>query len=104
VRGQAEERSSKRTTCAVTVGAQASDPDRGASGWLREDLRPAGSEAQREDLRPVADAQSYRVRVRCVAGPRTRTLTIEAASHEAARGEALRYTGEGWRIIDVEAL
>jgi DNA-binding transcriptional regulator YdaS (Cro superfamily) len=94
VRGQPEERISKRTTAAETLGAQTcADPGRAASGWVREELRPA-----------EADPPSYRVRVRAVASPRTRTLTIEAATHEAARREALRYTGEGWRVIDVEAL
>jgi hypothetical protein len=53
---------------------------------------------------PEPDPTSYRVWVRAVASPRTRTLTIEADSLDAARGEALRYTGEGWRVVDVETL
>lgn len=78
------------------------------AGWMREDPkradRPRGPSAATADADEPFDLTSYRVRVRSVAGPRTRTLTIEARSVEAARGEALRYVGEGWRVIDVEAL
>lgn len=73
--------------------------------WMRTEL-PVPS---RDPSRAVASAQaeapegpSWRVRIRAVAGPRTRTLTVEAASSGGAREEALRHVGDGWRVLAVE--
>jgi Tfp pilus assembly protein PilZ len=53
---------------------------------------------------PPAVATLYRVRVLAGGGPRTRLLSIQAASAEAACAEAVRCAGAGWRVIDVEAV
>jgi Tfp pilus assembly protein PilZ len=77
--------------------------------WMRSELpvtpvpQAAPAAAAPVAAAPAA-APSWRVRVRSNAGPRSRVLTIEAASAEDARDEALRHTGEGWRVIGVDPL
>ena len=53
---------------------------------------------------PPEPVVTYRVRVRAARGPRTRSVCVEAASVEIARAEAARYAGEGWQVIEIEAL
>lgn len=76
--------------------------------WMRTELpvpstapvaRAAASAAP-----PAAELPSWRVRVRAVAGPRTRTLTVEAESSGSASEAALRHAGDGWRVLQVEKL
>lgn len=73
--------------------------------WMRISLdreRRAVPQTQAPPSRePLA---TYRVRVRADRGPRTRSLCIEAGSVEVARSEAARYAGEGWHVIEIEAL
>lgn len=73
--------------------------------WMRTEL-PAASAPPAPTVAVEAEPEmlSWRVRVRSSSGPRTRTLSIEAPTLEAAREEAGRYAGEGWRVIDVETL
>ncbi len=68
--------------------------------WMRTEL-PVPSREGSADTQPKAQPLTWRVRVRAVAGPRTRTLTIEAPSLEAARTETVGYVGDGWRIIEI---
>lgn len=46
---------------------------------------------------------TYKVRVSQVEGTRSRTVTVEAASEDAARGAALERVGEGWEVVEVRA-
>ena len=80
--------------------------------WMRISLEKERGTAQAEQApaKPAAPAPprepvvTYRVRVRAARGPRTRSVCIEAASVEIARAEAARYAGEGWQVIEIEAL
>jgi Tfp pilus assembly protein PilZ len=76
--------------------------------WMRTEL-PVASPARSgpaEGARASAASKlpSWRVRVRAVAGPRTRTLTIDAESSESARELAMRHSGNGWRVLLIEKL
>jgi hypothetical protein len=44
----------------------------------------------------------FRVRVSQTSGPRSRIVTVEGASEDDARGEALAQVGEGWKVLQVE--
>jgi hypothetical protein len=55
-------------------------------------------------VRPDTQTSTYRLRVRETSGPRSKTLSIEAASAEEAGAEALRRTGAGWQIIEIESV
>lgn len=69
--------------------------------WMGSDVQGVALEA------PPPDGPrhpTWRVRVRARTGPRSRTVTVEAATLEAARSEALSHAGEGWHVIEVEAL
>jgi Tfp pilus assembly protein PilZ len=74
--------------------------------WMRSALpvtpAPLATPAAAPAAAEPAGSPSWRVRVRSSTGPRSRTLTVEASSAEEARGEALRHTGEGWRVIGVD--
>lgn len=75
--------------------------------WMRTSLpaslpAPSAPAAPEPGQAAAPDLPSWRVRVRAMTGPRTRTLTLEARSREAAREAALRHTGEGWRVLGVE--
>jgi len=75
--------------------------------WMRTELPVASSAPSDPPVRARAensDLPCWRVRVRAVAGPRSRTLTVEAQSSDAAREQALRHTGEGWRVLKVDKL
>jgi uncharacterized protein (TIGR02266 family) len=74
--------------------------------WMRTELPvPNAVPPRRAPASAVPpELPSWRVRVRAVAGPRTRTLTVEAESSEGAREAALRHAGDGWRVLQVEKL
>jgi len=59
---------------------------------------PARTPAPAVDTRP-----EFRVRVKQCAGPRSRTLTVRAASSDEARRSAMQELGAGWEILSVEA-
>jgi len=76
--------------------------------WMRSELPvvtppPKETSAARRAA-AARPATAWSVRVRSVTGPRSRTLSVEAGDPEAARVEALRHTGEGWRVIEVKPL
>ena len=72
--------------------------------WMRTEL-PVPNAAPPAAAKERSRAQpSWRVRVRAVNGPRTRSLSVEAESRDAAGTEALRHTGDGWRVIEVAEL
>jgi len=50
-----------------------------------------------------AEFQMFRVRVKAATGPRTRTLTLGAASADEAQALAREDLGEDWRVIEVTA-
>ncbi len=54
--------------------------------------------AQEEPSRPEA---TFRVRVKQVAGPRSRSLLVNASGEDAARRQALAELGEGWSVLEV---
>ncbi len=71
--------------------------------WMRTELPVPNREGPLpEPSKPEPQVLSWRVRVRAVSGPRTRMLTIEAPTLEAARSEAQRYAGDDWRIIEID--
>jgi Tfp pilus assembly protein PilZ len=72
--------------------------------WLPCEPDAAGAEGSPEPVTDGPARLTWRVRVRARGGPRSRLVTVEAATVEAAHSEALRHTGEGWRVIEVEAL
>jgi len=71
--------------------------------WMRVEIGGSGT-AVEPDASAEPAPPNWRVRVRASTGPRTRSLTLEAASSEEARESALRHVGDGWRVIDVEEL
>ena len=82
------------------------------AAWMRVEVpassapAPSGG-APREAaprVRPAIQTSTYRLRVRQTSGPRSKTLSIEAASAEEAGAEALRLTGAGWQVIDIESV
>jgi hypothetical protein len=46
--------------------------------------------------------QSYRVRVKQIQGPRSRSLDVVAGDEADARTRALAELGEGWQVLQVE--
>lgn len=73
--------------------------------WMRTELPVARSaEPAEAPAPPTPTLVTWRLRVRATMSPRTRTLTVEATSREGACADALRYAGEGWRVIEVEAV
>jgi Tfp pilus assembly protein PilZ len=82
------------------------------AAWMRVEVpassAPAASgSASREagpQPRPDTQTSTYRLRVRQTSGPRSKTLSIEATSAEEAGAEALRRTGSGWQIIEIESV
>jgi hypothetical protein len=46
----------------------------------------------------------FRVRVSQTSGPRSRRVEVSAADADAARDLALEEIGDGWKVLDVEAL
>jgi uncharacterized protein (TIGR02266 family) len=74
--------------------------------WMRTELPvPSAAPAPRASAAALpTELPGWRVRVRAVAGPRTRTLTVEAESSQGAREAALRHAGDGWRVLQVEKL
>ena len=48
-------------------------------------------------------AQRFRVRVSQTSGPRSRILTVEGASEDAARRAALAQVGRGWKVLHVDS-
>jgi hypothetical protein len=46
--------------------------------------------------------QSYRVRVKQIQGPRSRSVDVTAGSEDEAREQALAELGEGWQVLVVE--
>jgi len=82
------------------------------AAWMRVEVpasrapAPSGG-ASREAaprLRPDTQTSTYRLRLRQTSGPRSKTFSIEAVSAEEAGAEALRRTGAGWQIIDIESI
>ena len=63
-----------------------------------------GADASAADDAPRHEVSEWRVRVRAVASPRSRTLTIEAATEDEARERALAHVGASWSVIEVAAL
>ncbi len=61
-----------------------------------EMVKAAGGAASRDDLHP------FRVRIKALSGPRTRTLTLSAASEEQARALAQADLDDSWKILAVE--
>ena len=53
---------------------------------------------------PSGPADSYSVRVRQIAGPRSRCLRVAAASEQEAERSAAASLEEGWEILSVELL
>jgi hypothetical protein len=49
-----------------------------------------------------ARQRGFRIRVKLVGEPRSRTLVLSAASEEEAREQALTAVGEGWTILEIE--
>lgn len=71
--------------------------------WMRVEGGSSGVEME-TGTDPDPDLPTWRVRVRASTGPRTRTLSLEAASSEEAREAALGHIGGDWRVIEIEAL
>ncbi len=77
------------------------------AAWMRVEVPAPSGGASREAaprVRPDTQTSTYRLRVRETSGPRSKTLSIEAASAEEAGAEALRRTGAGWQIIEIESV
>jgi Tfp pilus assembly protein PilZ len=72
--------------------------------WMRTELPVPERPSVPAPTAPAPEALTWRVRIRALEAPRTRTLTVEAPSAEEARQEALRHSGEGWRVIEIDAL
>lgn len=49
-------------------------------------------------------AQRFRLRVKQISGPRTRTIEVEGADQPDAEQKALEELGEGWKVLDVVAV
>ena len=67
--------------------------------WMRISL-----EEEKRLAGPSVETPAWRVRVRAVGTVRTRFVSVDADSDEAARSAALAYVGEGWQVLDVESL
>jgi hypothetical protein len=46
----------------------------------------------------------FRVRVKQISGPRTRTIEVEGEDQPAADQKALEELGEGWKVLGAVAL
>jgi hypothetical protein len=46
----------------------------------------------------------FRVRVKQISGPRTRTIEIESEDQSAAEEKALEELGDGWKVLDAAPL
>lgn len=57
--------------------------------------------AESTENTPQDDLQAFRVRVKAKMGPRTRTLTLSAASEEEAADMARQDLDDSWQIIEV---
>ena len=68
--------------------------------WMRVSVQPAARVAPEVALEP--EAVPFRVRVRADGTPRTRLVSVEAGSEEAAAEAALAHVGEGWNVLEVE--
>jgi PilZ domain len=77
------------------LGIAATTPPR-----QRSPVRGAATEVEAE---PEA-LPRFRVRVSQTSGPRSRRVEISAADADAARDLALEEIGDGWKVLDVEAL
>jgi PilZ domain len=69
--------------------------------------RPAaqGPAKRAPEAKPEASAgRRFRVRMKQVSGPRSRSLVVSGASEEQARAQALEELGEGWQILQIEAV
>jgi hypothetical protein len=53
---------------------------------------------------PAAAKFAFRVRVKQCAGPRSRSLEVQADSEQDARWQACAVLGSGWEILSVEAV
>ncbi|MBW2270541.1 MAG: PilZ domain-containing protein [Deltaproteobacteria bacterium] len=72
------------------------------AGWMRVVVDPGVRVAPETPIE--SEVVPYRVRVRAPGGPRTRSVSVDAASDEAARRAALSYVGNGWKVIEVEPI
>jgi Tfp pilus assembly protein PilZ len=70
--------------------------------WMRISLRPELRVAPEVLIDP--EAVPYRVRVREAGAPRTRLVSVDAASEDAACEAALGHVGEGWKVVEVEPI
>ena len=68
--------------------------------WMRVAVDPGVRVAPDELIEP--EVVPYRVRVRALGGPRTRLVSVEAGSDEAACEAALGHVGDGWKVLEVE--
>lgn len=70
--------------------------------WMRVSLDPRPATASQTPEEP--SQPSWRVRVRALGTPRTRSVSVEAASNDAAGDAAIEYLGKGWQVIAIERI
>ena len=93
-----------RATAQGGMGMKILHADENYYGALAEWMRVAIDARPRvAPEHPIAnDAVPFRVRVRAQGSPRTRVVSVDAGSEEAAGDAALRHVGTGWQVLDVE--
>lgn len=68
--------------------------------WMRVDVPPPVRVAPENAGEP--EVVPFRVRVRARGGPRTRVVSVDAHSEDAAGRAAIAHVGDGWQVIEVD--